>query len=314
MQIIYMGTGTIGIPTLTALLDSKKHQTIAVITQPDRPAGRSFTTLHASAIKMLALERGVPVLQPEILQTDWQHIVELEPDLIVVMAYGQIVPRRILQLPKVACINLHPSLLPRHRGASPIHAALLCGDTETGITVTYMNHELDSGDILLKEALAITSRETNGHLQARLAKIAPPILMQALNLLEQGSAPRIPQNPALITYAPKLTKRDAHLCWKKEAEILDRQIRAMNPWPGAFCLWERNRSIKRVQVLEAEPIIMEDGEGIPGEVMCVGKEGIMVRCSRGSLLMHRLHLEGKKSMPATEFIQGAKIQIGDILG
>lgn len=309
MKIIYVGTGRIGIPTLTTLLDSKKYQIIAVVTQPDRPAGRSLS-LHVPAPKMLALERGIPVLQPEQLQANWQCITAFTPDLIVMMAYGQILPRKILQLPKVACLNLHPSLLPRHRGASPIHAALLHGDAETGITVTYMDRELDGGDILFKESLRITPRETNGQLQARLAQMAPHTLIQALSLLEKGTAPRLPQNTALMTtYARKLTKQDAHLCWEGAAELLDRQVRAMNPWPGAFCLWKKKN--KRLRVLEAEPMI--DGDGMPGTVLYVGKDGIKVRCAKGSLLIRRLHLEGRKSMLATEFSNGYQMQIGDIL-
>ena len=311
-KIIYMGTGEIGVPTLAALLNSRKYRIIAVITQPDRPAGRS-RALHTPAPKILALERGILVLQPEKLQADLQAISALEPDLIVTMAYGQILPRWILQLPKVACLNIHPSLLPRHRGASPIHAALLHGDTETGITILYMSSEVDSGDILLRESIAIANRETSGHLQSRLSEMAPHTLMRALHLLEIGSAPRLPQDSALATYSPRLTKQDARLCWMEDAESLDRRVRAMHPWPGAFCLWKENETgSKRLRVLEAEP--REDRKGIPGEVLSVNREGITVRCFGGSLLLQRVFPEGKRSMLATEFSRGHRIRIGDIFG
>jgi methionyl-tRNA formyltransferase len=311
-KVIYLGTGEIGVPTLVTLLNSRKYRVIAVITQPDRPAGRSLM-LRTPTPKILALERGIPVLQPEKLQADLQIISALEPDLIVTMAYGQILPRGILQLPKVACLNVHPSLLPRHRGASPIHATLLCGDMETGITITYMSSQLDSGDILLKESLAVLHRETNGHLQERLSKMAPHTLMRALHLLESGAAPRLPQNPVLVTYSPRLTKQDARLRWTEDAKLSDRRVRAMHPWPGAFCLWKENRmGSKRLRVLEAEP--KEDKGGVPGKVLSVGREGIVVQCFEGSLLVRKVLPEGRCSMPATEFARRHRIQVGDVLG
>ena len=311
-RVIYVGTGEIGVPTLVMLLNSRKYRVIAVITQPDRPAGRS-RVLRTPTPKILALERGIPVLQPEKLQADLQIISALEPDLIVTMAYGQILPKGILQLPKIACLNVHPSLLPRHRGASPIHATLLCGDTETGITIIYMSSQLDSGDILLKESLTILYRETSGHLQERLSKMAPHTLMRALHLIESGAAPRLPQNPALATYSSRLTKEDARLRWTENTELLDRRVRAMHPWPGAFCLWKENgMGNKRLRILEAEP--REDKEGVPGKVLSVEREGIIVRCFDGSLLVHRVLPEGRCSMLATEFARRHRIQIGDVLG
>lgn len=314
-KVIYVGTGEIGVPTLATLLNSRKYRVQAVITQPDRPADRSLT-LRPPAPKILALERGIPVLQPEKLQVDLQAISALEPDLIVTMAYGQILPREILQLPKVACLNIHPSLLPRHRGAAPIHATLLCGDTETGVTIIYMSSELDSGDILLKEALTITYRETNGHLQERLSKMAPHTLVRALHLLESGAATRLPQDSTLATYSHRLTKQDARLFWTEKADLLDRRVRAMDPWPGAFCLWRKNgKDSKRLRILEAEPREeREDIERIPGEVLSVNKEGITVQCFGSSLLLQRVLPEGKCSMLATEFAMGYRVQVGDILG
>ena len=307
-----MGTGEIGIPTLTALLNSEKYEVVTVVTQPDRPAGRNLA-VRPSLLKTLALERSIPVFQPEKLRKDLESVLKLEPDLIIVMAYGQILPAAILQLPRVACLNLHASLLPRHRGASPIHAALLSGDSETGITVMYMDEGLDSGDILLKEQLSIAGRETGGELHDRLAQIAPQALMRALELLEQGQVPRLPQDPTLVTYAPKLTKKDALLDWHESASALDRRIRAMHPWPGAFCWWEKSVSAQRLRILEALPRENES-QGTPGEILSVSEHGIDVQTSDGSLLLRKVQLEGRKRMSAAEFARGHSVCKGTLLG
>lgn len=305
-----MGTGDIGIPTLTALLNSDKHQVVAVVTQPDRPAGRNLA-LKAPIPKVLALEKGVPVLQPEKLRKEPEPILALEADLLVVVAYGQILPAAVLQLPKIACLNLHASLLPRHRGASPIQAAIFEGDEETGITVMYMDEGLDTGDILLKEQFSIGVRETAGELHDRLAQLAPLALMKALKLLEQGRAPRIPQDSTLATYAPRLSKEDAHLCWQNTSQVLERQVRAMNPWPGAFCWWEGHQ---RLRILEAVSRDQQEVRGSPGQVLHVDREGIHIHCSEGSLLLRQVHLEGRKAMSATEFARGYDVRPGVILG
>ncbi len=307
-----MGTGEIGIPTLGALLDSKKHEVVAVVTQPDRPAGRNLE-IRPPPVKILALAKGVTVLQPERLRTDPQPVLALAPDLIVVMAYGQILTKPILQLPKAACLNLHASLLPRYRGASPIHAALLAGDAETGITVMYMNEGLDSGDILLKERIPIFPRETGGELHDRLAQLAPNALIKALELLEQETAPRLPQDPSLVTYAPKLTKEDAILDWCESAEALDRRIRAMHPWPGTFCWWTRSSAPRRLRILEAEPCKSDHDKETPGEILHVGEEGVEVQTFHGSLLLRQVQLEGRKCMSAVEFARGYSLTKGTLL-
>jgi len=308
-----MGTGDIGIPTLDALLDSKKHEVVAVVTQPDRPAGRNLE-IRPPLIKTLALAKGVVVLQPERLRTDLQPILALAPDVIVVMAYGQILTTPILQLPKIACLNLHASLLPRHRGASPIHSTLLAGDSETGITVMYMNEGLDSGDILLRERIPIFPRETGGELHDRLAQLAPGALIKALELLEQGAAPRLPQDPNFATYAPKLTKENAILNWHEPAEALNRRIRAMHPWPGTFCWWTKSSARQRLRILEAE---LRTGDhpnrGTPGEILHVGEEGVEVQTSHGSLLLCQVQLEGRKRMSAVEFARGYSLTRGIFL-
>ena len=207
MRIVFCGTGEIGAPALQALLTSEKHTVVGVITQPDKPAGRDLKP-RMSAIKQIALAQNLPVQQPEKLRsaTALEDLRALAPDLMVVAAYGQILPKSVLETPRLGCLNLHASLLPRHRGASPIHAAILAGDQETGITVMYMDEGLDTGDILLAQKLAIGSDETTGQLHDRLADLASPCLLEALDLLEQGNAPRFSQDSALATYAPKLTR------------------------------------------------------------------------------------------------------------
>ena len=247
MRIVFIGTGEIGVPTLEALLKSE-HDVIGVVTQPDKPAGRE-QRIEPPPIKK-AVSSGapnaspartgralpLPILQP--LRIKDQQAIEdigvLKPDVIVVMAYGQILPRDVLEIPKIACLNLHASLLPRWRGAAPIQAAIAGGDPETGITVMHMDEGLDTGDILLQRRIDIRSNDTGGSLHDRLAQIAPEALLESLRLLATNAAPRIPQDNALATYAPKLKREDGRIDWSEPAQTIERKIRAFNPWPGAF--------------------------------------------------------------------------------
>ena len=218
MRVVFCGTGEIGLPALKALLDSGKYEVPGVITQPDKPAGRDLKP-RASAIKQLAVERGIPVHQPPKLRdaASLEMLQSLKPDVMVVVAYGQILPKSVLELPRLGCLNLHASLLPRHRGASPIHAAILAGDAITGMTVMYMDEGLDTGDVLLEEVLDIGTQETTGELHDRLAALAAPCLLRALDLLAAGNAPRTPQDPGKANYAPKLKKADGFLDWTHPA-------------------------------------------------------------------------------------------------
>src|SRR5881394_1502512 len=207
MRVVFIGTGEIGVPTLHALLGSEEHQLAAVVTQPDKPVGRE-QRIEPSPIKKALAGTKIPILQPARIK-DRQSIEEISarsPQAIIVMAYGQILPRGILETPRVACLNLHASLLPRHRGAAPIQAAIASGDSETGITVMYMDEGLDTGDILLQRQLAILPNDTGGSLHDRLAQIAPEALLEALPFLAADNAPRIPQDNARATYAPKLKR------------------------------------------------------------------------------------------------------------
>src|SRR5216110_1490347 len=226
MRVVFIGTGEIGVPTLHTLLGSEEHQLAAVVTQPDKPVGRD-QRIEPSAIKKALAATKIPILQPVRIK-DRQSIEEINarsPQAIVVMAYGQILPRGILETPRVACLNLHASLLPRHRGAAPIQAAIAAGDRETGITVMYMDEGLDTGDILLQRKIDILPAETGGSLPARLAKLAPNALLDSLRLLAEGNAPRIPQDNILATYASKLKREDGRIDWSEPAEAIERKVR-----------------------------------------------------------------------------------------
>src|SRR5438067_7537094 len=215
MRIVFIGTGDIGVPTLQASLKSE-HEVVGVVTQPDKPVGRA-QLVEPPPIKKALSATGIPVLQPARIK-DRQAIEEIrafKPDVIVVMAYGQILPREVLEIPKIASLNLHASLLPRHRGAAPIQAAIQAGDAESGITVMYVDEGLDTGDIVLKKAIRIRRRETAGSLHDKLAQLAPGALAEALVLLKQGRAPRIPQDAAQATYAGKLDRENGRIDWSK---------------------------------------------------------------------------------------------------
>src|SRR5437870_347924 len=235
MRVVFIGTGEIGVPTLHTLLGSEEHQLAAVVTQPDKPVGRD-QRIEPSPIKKALAGTKIPILQPARIK-DRQSIDEISarsPQAIVVMAYGQILPRGILETPRVACLNLHASLLPRHRGAAPIQAAIAADDSETGITVMYMDEGLDTGDVLLQRTIDILPIETGGGLHDRLAGIAPETLLESLDLVAKGKAPRTPQDNASATYAPKLKREDGKIDWSDPAEAIERKIRAFDPWPGAF--------------------------------------------------------------------------------
>ncbi|MEI8311324.1 MAG: methionyl-tRNA formyltransferase [Verrucomicrobiota bacterium] len=303
MKIVFCGTGDIGLPSLKALADSRRHEVIGVITQPDRPAGRDLRP-RPPAVKVEALARGIPVEQPERIRKDFSALAAWSPDLMVVAAYGQILPRVVLDLPLLGCLNLHASLLPRHRGASPIQASILAGDAETGITAMYVDEGLDTGDILLSRSIPIFPNETAGELHDRLADLAPAVLLESLEHLESGSAPRIPQISALATYAPKLGKLDGRLDWRQPAGLLARRVRAMSPWPGSSARFAAG-SVLKIHAAE------ESAEGgPPGTVLSAGPGGILVAAGEGGLALREVQLEGKKRLSADDFLRGFPVPAG----
>lgn len=301
MRIVFCGTGDIGLPALRALGDASAHELVGVICQPDRPSGRDLKA-RASAIKSEALSRRLPVLQPERIREDMAiaNLAALRPDVMLVVAYGQILPLRVLQTPTYGCLNLHASLLPRHRGASPIQAAIAAGDVESGITVMYMDEGLDTGDILLADAITIRPAETAGELHDRLALVAAGSILRALDLLASGAAPRLPQDNALATYAPKLLKSDGRIDWSLPASVLARHVRAMSPWPGAFARMPISAAILKIH--KARP---SAESGMPGRVISTGPDGILVAAGEGSLLLEEVQLEGRNRLRAADFLRGA---------
>lgn len=300
MRVVYIGTGAIGLPTLHWLLQSD-HDLVGVVTQPDKPAGRG-RKLTAPPIKNAIAGRGVPLLQPPKIKEATVEIGALAPDVIVVMAYGQILPRGILNLASRACLNLHASILPRWRGAAPIQAAIAAGDHETGITVMYMDAGLDTGDILLVRAVAIAFAETGGSLHDKLANVAPGALANALAQLENRSAPRMPQDNARVSYSPKLDRAEGRIDWRSSAAEIERMIRAYDPWPGAFTsvLVDTGRSPQTLKIFRAG-VLPESGR--PGSLLHLDGE-IVVAAGDASLLLEEVQLAGKKRMSGAEFSRG----------
>jgi methionyl-tRNA formyltransferase len=309
-----MGSGEIGLPTLRWLAHASEAVLVAVVTQPDKPVGRS--QIHSPPPpKKLAATLGLPILQPTKVRRveELDRILELSPDLIVVMAYGQILPKMLLEMPKLACLNLHASILPRHRGAAPIQASILAGDRITGLTVMYMAEGLDTGDILLTSQIAIRRRETGGSLHDRLAELGPQALASALELVISRRAPRIPQDESKATYAAKLDRESGRIDWSRDCWHLDRLIRAMNPWPGAFTFIPTpGDSVKKLKIHRALPIHRASGH--EGVVHRIEDRGVVVTCGRGALLLLEVQLEGKRRMSAVEFVRGFALPPGTMLG
>jgi len=282
MRIVFIGAGEIGVPTLQALLKSA-HEVVGVVTQSDKPAGRS-QLIEPPPIKKALSGTKIAVLQPARIK-DRQAIEEiraLKPDVIVVMAYGQILPRSVLEIPKIACLNLHASLLPRWRGAAPIQAAIATGDRNTGITVM--------------------PSDTGGALHDRLAGVAPETLLESLDLLAKGKAPRAPQDNSLATFARKLKREDGNIDWSHPADAIERKIRAFNPWPGAFMTIEAN-GMRNLKIYSATIVALR---GTPGEILDSEKE-FVVAAGKGALSLGDVQLEGKRRMTATEFLRGHRM-------
>ena len=299
MRLVFIGTGEIGVPTLQALLKSR-HELAGIVTQPDKPAGRG-QKLTPPPIKLASPAIAGPILQPNRIKDPEaiEQLRALAPDVIVVFAYGQILPRAVLDLPRIACLNLHASLLPRWRGAAPIQAAIAAGDPTTGMTVIYMNEGLDTGDILLRHEIEIAPDETGRSLHDRLSRIAPETLAAALDLLEKGSAPRIPQENGTATLAPKLTRDQGRIDWNEAAAVIERKIRAYNPWPGAFAkLADRNLKVFAASIV--------DLCGKPGEILRKDSELIVAAGDR-AISLREVQPEGKRRMTAMEFLRGHKV-------
>jgi methionyl-tRNA formyltransferase len=301
MRIVFVGTGYIGVPTLRALLGSNRD-VAAVVAQPDKPVGRD-QRVQAPVTKQIATAAEVRVFQPSRIKDPAaiEQIRAYQPDVIVVMAYGQILPKAVLQTPRLACLNLHASLLPRWRGAAPIQAAIAAGDAETGITVMYMDEGLDTGDILLQAPTKISDAETGGTLHDRLAELAPEALLRALGLIETGKAPRVPQDSVQATHAPKLNRESGRIDWSAPADVIERRIRAFNPWPGAFTeLTSGAGSSIKLKVFAAAVVKLS---GKAGQILRCDTQ-LIVAAGEDALSLTEIQLEGRKRMRAAEVIRG----------
>lgn len=305
-RIAFFGTPDFAVPSLQALLDGP-DAVVGVVCQPDRPAGRG-QKLQAPPVKQLAERHGLPVAQPVKLRTDDfpAQLAAWAPDLAVVAAYGRILPARVLATPRLGCINVHASLLPRYRGAAPIQWAILNGDAETGVTIMRMNERMDEGDMLLQRATPIGAEETYGALQARLAVLGAEALLEALAALHAGALTATPQEHARATLAPMISKEQGAIDWRQPAAVIARQVRGFNPWPSAYSTLHG----KRVKIHAARA---EEGRGEPGLVVAVG-DRIRVATGAGMLAIETLQLEGRKALAAGDFARGGGLAVGERFG
>jgi len=310
MKLVFAGTPDFAVPALKALLDAG-HTLLAVYTQPDRPAGRG-RKLAMSAVKEFALERGLRVHQPLSLKTEEEAATlrALQPDALIVIAYGLMLPASILTIPKYGCINVHASLLPRWRGAAPIQRAIEAGDDMTGVTIMQMDAGLDTGAMLALAAIPIHAHDTAASLHDRLAEIGAPLLVSTLAKLERGDITPQAQDNALATYATKLKKEEAQLNWSADAAQLARRVRAFNPWPVAHTTLDK-------QTLRLWGAHAEGGASAslsPGTVLSADADGVRVQCATGVLCITQLQLEGGKVLDARNFLNGRPLLPGTLLG
>ena len=311
MRIIFMGSGELGCPAIEQVLAAGRDELVAGVTQPDRPQGRRLQ-LAACPAKRLLTAHGIPVLTPEKISstTVMSEIAVWRPDLIVVAAYGQFLPRALLDLPPCGVINIHPSLLPKYRGAAPIQWVLARGETETGVSIIYLTEKMDAGDILAQEKMSILPDDTAATLAARLADLGAQLLLRTLDDIRAGTVRCTPQDEALATRAPILRKHDGRLDWTQSAGALHNRIRGFFPWPGTYFVWPRS-SETRVKVLRAAHVA---GAGEPGELLAVEAAGLLVATGRDALQLIEVQPAGKKPMPAAAFARGTRLQTGDRLG
>lgn len=305
MRVVFMGTPDFAVPSLARLLECG-HEVPAVFTQPDKPAGRGHK-LTPPPVKKLAAAQGLTVYQPDTLRDEQvqKMLRDLAPDVIAVVAYGKLLPPQVLEIPRLGCVNVHGSLLPKYRGAAPIQWSVLNGDSEAGVTTMYMAQGLDCGDMILKEPVALGKEETAGELYERLAPIGADLLIKTLDLLEKGCAPREKQDDALSSTAPMLTKQMARLDFTQNAEKLIRLINGMNPWPVAHTLLDGNL----LKVYRARPA---DGHGAPGEVLAA--KGFVAACGQGALELLEIQAQGSKRMAAADYLRGHPVKPGTKLG
>lgn len=309
MRIVFMGTPDFAVPVLEALCDAG-HEVAAVVTQPDKPRGRG-KEMQYTPVKESALERGIEVYQPVKVKDEAfvQILKEINPDVIVVVAFGQILPTTILHMPKYGCINVHASLLPKYRGAAPIQWVIIDGEKETGITTMQMDEGLDTGDMMLKAVISIDEKETGGSLHDKLAGIGGTLIVDTLKQVEEGSIVLEKQDDSKSNYAKMLNKKLGRIDFEKSAEEIERLIRGLNPWPSAYT----SLNGKTLKIWDAD-VRKEKTNIPPGEIIEVTNDEILVSTGDGVLIINELQLEGKKRMDTESFLRGYKVEKGEKLG
>ena len=321
MRIVFMGTPDFSVPALKALVEAG-HQVIAVVTQPDKPKGRG-KEVQMTPVKIQAMEYGIPVYQPaKVREASFVEVLKgLEADVYVVIAFGQILPKAVLELPKYGCINIHASLLPKYRGAAPIQWCVIDGERETGITTMMMDVGLDTGDMLEKAVIPIEEKETGGSLHDKLSMAGGDLILSTLKKLEEGTLVRTPQTDEGTCYAKMLTKSLGDIDWNQGAVSIERLIRGLNPWPSAYTMWNgKTIKIWAADVIagrEAADFLSESGVpaetgNAPGTVVCSDKRGLVVCTGGGLLSIRELQMEGKKRMDTPAFLRGYPIPAGDV--
>jgi len=310
MQLVFMGTAEFAVPTLEALIASK-HNLLGVVTQPDRTSGRG-NKLTPPAVKKAALEHELSIYQPERARDAKfvQILNQLNPEAMVIAAYGQILPKRILDIPPYGCINIHPSLLPKYRGAAPIQRAIINGEQTTGVTIMLMDEGEDTGDIILQKEVEIFDDDTAITLHDRLAQIAASLLLEALALAKDGPPPHYPQNESEATYAPKLTKEDGLIDWNKSAIQIRNLVRGTLPWPGAYTYFGEGKLLKVLSCEFTDILIIETK---PGTIYVTDEKEMAVKTGDGAILLKTVQPANKKQMNTTDFVNGYRIKTGDHL-
>lgn len=308
IRTVFMGTPEFALATFEGLIDFGLNL-VGVYTQPDRPKGRG-KKLAAPPVKELALKHDIPVFQPQKLRDPAvvEQLRELQPDLIVVVAYGQILPKAVLEIPQYGCINVHASLLPKYRGAAPINKAIIDGETETGVTTMYMDVGLDTGDMLVKRSLTIGANETAGQLHDRLALIGREAMEETLKRICAGTLVAEKQDDALSCYAPMMKKEDGRIDWSQPATAVHNLIRGLDPWPGAYT--HLDGEVLKISATRVDVEL----SGPPGEILSADKTGVRVACGAGGLVIDGLQLPGKKRLSAANFISGRPLFAGTRLG
>lgn len=306
MKILFMGTPDFAVPSLKGLVEAG-YEVCGVFTQPDKPKNRGMK-LQPTPVKEFAMTQNIPVFQPVTLKDAAviEQIRALDPTLIVVAAYGRILPETVLQIPPMGCINVHSSLLPKYRGAAPINWAVICGEQETGVTIMYMAKELDAGDIIAQQSTPIDPEETVETLHDRLAGIGGQLLVNTVKQMEQGTAKRVPQDPALVTYAPMLSRALSPIDWRKSAHEIHNQVRGLTPWPGSTTQIINGKPMKIITVTETGEKTCTEA----GTIVSAGEAGIDIACGDGRVLrVLELQAEGKRRMPAADYLRGNPITL-----